>query len=65
MYSNNFLFYLEQKIVLSFCRYDFLFDDEDDESHHSDLSDEEEVRFADENNLSDNEDEDSATPVWH
>jgi hypothetical protein len=48
-----------------FYRYDFLFDDEDDESHHSDLTDEEELRFVDENNLSDNDDENSSTPVWH
>jgi E3 ubiquitin-protein ligase makorin len=48
-----------------FDEYDFLFDDEDDESHHSDLTDEEELRFVDENNLSDNDDENSSTPVWH
>ena len=62
MYRNIVLFDRE---ILFLCRYDFLFDDEDDESRHSDLTDEEELRFVDENNVSDNDDEDSPTPVWH
>ena len=42
-------------ISFVFCRYDFLFDDEDDESHHSNVTDEDDLRFADENNFSDND----------
>ena len=52
-------------ILVSFvrCRYDFLFDDEDDESHHSNLTDEDDFRFADENNFSDNENDEENWPT--
>jgi len=36
--------------------FDFLFDDEDDESHGSELTDEDEFRFGDEHDLTDDED---------
>ncbi len=49
-------------------RYDFLFDDEDG-SHGSESTDEDDFSFADEHNLSDNEDDgddDETKPqVWH
>lgn len=58
-----FLFDLEKKMPSLFWRYDFLFDDEDDESHHSNLTDEDELRFADEH-TSDNDDENCRQPGY-
>ena len=46
-----------------FSRYDFLFDDEDGESFGSYLTDDDELRFADENDPSDNDDDTAATHV--
>ncbi|CAF4547066.1 unnamed protein product, partial [Rotaria sp. Silwood2] len=49
-----------------FDEYDFLFDDDDDESHGSYLTDEDDFRLVDEHDISDNDDDDEdTTHVWH
>jgi hypothetical protein len=60
------LFSLIDKSFLLFKRYDFLFDD-DDESHGSYLTDEDELHFGNEHELSDNDDDedDDLPQLWN
>jgi len=53
-----------EEFVRFFDEYDFLFDD-DDESHGSELTDEDDFRFIVEHNLSDNDDDETTPQVWH
>ncbi len=48
--------------VLLFLRFDFLFDDDDIESYGSYLTDDDDFRFTDDHDLTDNDEE---YPLWH
>ncbi len=58
----NILIALKNYIVFSILRFDYLFDDDDIESYGSYLTDEDEFRFADEPDLTDNDEEFRS---WH